>query len=43
MNIKKIAKNQPKNFEFNTKNIELAYTKIYEKHLNKLPIKNIEI
>ena len=26
-----------------TKNIELAYTKIYEKHLNKLPVKNIEI
>ena len=26
-----------------TKNIELAYTKIYEKHLNKLPAKNIDI
>ena len=26
-----------------TKNIELAYTKIYEKHLNKLPAENIEI
>ena len=26
-----------------TKNIELAYTKIYEKNLNKLPVKNIEI
>ena len=26
-----------------TKNIELAYTKIYEKHLNKLPAKNIDV
>ena len=26
-----------------TKNIELAYTKIYEKHLNKLSVENIEI
>ena len=26
-----------------TKNIELAYTKIYEKHLNKLPTKNIDV
>ena len=26
-----------------TKNIELAFTKIYEKHLNKLPAENIEI
>ena len=26
-----------------TKNIELAYRKIYEKHLNKLPVENIEI
>ena len=31
------------NTKLYTKNIELAYTKIYEKHLNKLPVKNIEI
>ena len=31
------------NTKLYTKNIELAYTKIYEKYLNKLSVKNIEI